>query len=50
MTIVCCSVMLGFIQVSEYSAENAKVKKFLSYAKIAVIFIVIGYNLSKAGF
>jgi len=43
------SLLLGLIKMFEYSAEDAKTKKFLSYATIAVIFIVIGITFGRAG-
>lgn len=50
MDFVYLSAMLGLIKICEYSVEDAKVKKFLSYATIAVMFLIIGINLGKAGF
>lgn len=44
------SAMLGIIQIGEYTTENAKVRKFLSYAKVAVMFLMVGISLGKAGF
>jgi hypothetical protein len=50
MNLVYFSAMLGLIQIGEYSAEDAKMRKFLSYAKIAVMFTLIGFSLGSAGF
>ena len=48
MIIVLFSAILGLIQICEYSMKNAKIRKFLSYAKIAVMFILIGISLGRA--
>ncbi|SMC29424.1 hypothetical protein SAMN02745134_03894 [Clostridium acidisoli DSM 12555] len=49
MDFVYLSAMLGLIQICEYSVEDAKVRKPLSYAKVAVMFLIIGITLGKAG-
>jgi hypothetical protein len=50
MNLIYFSAMLGLIQIGEYSVEDAKSKKFLSYAKVAVMFSLIGISLGRAGF
>lgn len=50
MTLVYFTARLGLIQIGEYSVEDAKVRRFLSYAKVAVIFLLIGISIGKADF
>lgn len=40
--------VLGIIQIAEYTVVNASVKKFLTYAKIAALFTLIGFACGKA--
>ena len=47
MNLIYLSIALGLIQISEYSEDNAKKKKYLSYIKVAVLFLIIGFNLGK---
>jgi hypothetical protein len=42
--------LLGIIQIGEYSVEDAVTRRFLSYAKVAVLFLLIGISLGKTGF
>lgn len=42
--------MLGLIQIGEYSVKDAMVRTLLSYAKIAVLFLLVGISLGKAGY
>jgi len=36
------------VQIAEYSAEDAKLRKVISYCKIAAIFLAIGIVLGRA--
>lgn len=47
MYLICFSALLGLIQIGEYTSENDKMKKFLSYLKVAIIFLVIGISLGR---
>jgi hypothetical protein len=49
MTLISLAALLGLIRICEYSTEDAKTRKFLSYANIAVTFALIGISLGKAG-
>lgn len=49
INLVYFSIILGLLKIFEYSAEDAKIKKFISYATIAVMFIVIGITFGRAG-
>lgn len=40
-------LILGLIQICDYSTENTKTKNFLSYARIAVMFALIGFSLGR---
>ena len=42
--------MLGLIQICEYTVDDVKTRKILSYAKTAVMFSFIGLTLGRTGF
>lgn len=50
MSLVYFSIVLGVIQICEYSDDDVKKKKYFSYIKIAVLFLIIGFNLGKGVF
>ena len=41
------SIALGIIQILEYSVPNVHVNLMVRLAKVAVMFLIIGYNLPK---
>ena len=45
--VILLATLLGVIQIGEYSTENPKVRKLLSYLKIAVLFTSIGLSLGN---
>ncbi|MFT8349266.1 hypothetical protein [Clostridium saccharoperbutylacetonicum] len=49
MKIVLLAILLGLIQICEYSTEDPRIKKFISYLKIAAMFTTIGISLGTIG-
>jgi hypothetical protein len=42
------AILLGIIQIIEYSTTDVRIKAALQFCKIASMFMLIGYNLPKA--
>ncbi|WP_187291547.1 hypothetical protein [Clostridium novyi] len=48
--LIVCYILLGLISIVEYSTDSDKAKKYISYTRIAIMFLSIGINLGKLGF
>lgn len=42
--------LLGIIQITECPFKNLKIKKLISYFRIAIIFFTAGFVLGSSGF
>ena len=41
------TILLGIIQIMEYSIIDTQVKLVIHFLKIAILFTLVGYNLPK---
>ncbi|MFT8352613.1 hypothetical protein [Clostridium saccharoperbutylacetonicum] len=45
MKLFLLNALLGFILICEYSTEDPKKRKFISYLRVAVVFASLGLSL-----